>query len=72
MSLTINNPFKQFNDYSTYTQTPDFEQNIVNQNYYRNFRLGFNYKFGKLNPSIKTNHQGINNDDVKKDNGGEN
>ncbi len=71
-SLTIYNPFKQYNISSNYTQTPDFEQSAVTQNYDRNFRLAFNYKFGKLKADIKNSHRSINNDDVKQDKGSEN
>lgn len=65
VSLTINDPFKKFNTYSSYTKTPDFEQSTYSQSYYQNFRLAINYKFGRLNNSVKVNHTKIKNDDVK-------
>ena len=68
VSLTVNNPFKELNNYSTFTKTADFQQSSYSQEYYRNFRLAFNYKFGKMKGEIKTNKRGIKNDDVK-DNG---
>ncbi len=71
-SLTIYNPFKQYHNNSSYTNTPDFEQSTFTQEYYRNLRLAFNYKFGKLKADIKNSHRSINNDDVKQDKGSEN
>jgi hypothetical protein len=48
-SITLYNPFAKYNTYSSYTRTPDFDQSATNQNYYRQLRLAFNYKFGQLN-----------------------
>lgn len=65
VSLTVNNPFKEFTNYSSYTQTNDFRQSSYSQEYYRNFRLAFNYKFGSVKGGIKASNRGIKNDDVK-------
>ncbi len=65
LSLTIYDPYNKYNTGSNYTHTPDFYQSSYNQYYYRSFRVGFNYKFGKLKNDIKTNKQGIKNDDLK-------
>ena len=65
ISFTVNNPFKEYSNYSMYTKTPDFQQSSYSQQYYRNFRLAVNYKFGKMKGEIKTSHRGIKNDDVK-------
>jgi hypothetical protein len=71
VSLTVYDPFIKYRDYTSYTSTPDFVQSSYTQNYYRNIRLALNYKFGKIK-SVATNKRGINNDDVKSNNGGEN
>lgn len=70
VSLTVNNPFDKYNTYSSYTKTADFEQSSYSQQYYRNFRLAFNYKFGTAKAEIKATKRGIKNDDVKGNSGG--
>ncbi|WP_184550585.1 TonB-dependent receptor domain-containing protein [Mucilaginibacter sp. FT3.2] len=62
--LNIGGPFAKFNKLDFYTRTPDFKTYSYNYNYYRSIGIGFNYKFGKLNGTIKKNQRGINNDDT--------
>lgn len=63
ISLYANNPFKKFIRFDFPTRTPDFQTTAYSFNYYRSINISFNYKFGKLNSSIKKNQRGINNDD---------
>jgi hypothetical protein len=69
LSLTIYDPYNKYGTGSNYTRTPDFYQYSYNQYYYKSLRIGFNYKFGKLKNDIKTNKQGIKNDDIKNNSG---
>ena len=62
-SLTLYDPLEKFNNYISETNTPGFQQTLNSQYYYRNLRLAFNYKFGRLNSTIKTNSRGIKNED---------
>ena len=62
--LYVNNPFSKFNKLDFFTKTADFQTYNSNQNYYRAIGLGFTYRFGKLNNSIKKAQRGINNDDT--------
>jgi outer membrane receptor for ferrienterochelin and colicin len=48
LSITAFSPWSKFSKYSSSTATPDFEQNSYSQFYNRNFRLAFNYKFGRF------------------------
>jgi outer membrane receptor protein involved in Fe transport len=63
LSLYANNPFRKFIRLDFPTRTPDFQTTAYSFNYYRSINISFNYKFGKLNSSIKKNQRGINNDD---------
>ena len=65
LSLTIYSPFEPYHESVNTVRTSDFIQSTSQQNIMRNFRIGFNYKFGKMNSDIKTNHRGIKNDDVQ-------
>ena len=64
LSITVYDPFRKFNTYNSDIKTPDFLQTSSSEYFYRNIRVAFNYKFGRLNSSIKTNHRGIKNDDL--------
>lgn len=64
LSLVSNNPWDRYFNYHSYTNTPQFQQNSINQNIYRTFAVRFNYKFGKLGSDIKKNKHGITNDDT--------
>lgn len=64
LSMLINGPQARYNNYYSYTTTPDYSSVYHSDNLYRHFALRFNYKFGKLSSDIKKNQHGINNDDV--------
>ena len=64
ISFSMNGPFSRYNTLDFFTKTPDFQTYNRNENIYRSFFLGFNYKFGKLNSEIKKNQRGIVNDDT--------
>jgi hypothetical protein len=64
ISLTIYDPFREYNRYSSYTNTPDFYQSMYARNYYRNFRLAFNCKFGRLKSQAQSNQRDIKNEDI--------
>ena len=61
--IAVNNPFDKFNTLDFFTKSADFQTYNANQNYYRNINVGFLYRFGKLNSTIKKNQRSINNDD---------
>lgn len=64
LGLAVYGPFQKFNKLDYITRTEDYYSYSSNQNYYRTLGLTFNYKFGKLNSTIKKNQRGINNDDA--------
>jgi outer membrane receptor protein involved in Fe transport len=64
-SLTIYSPFMAYTQEVNTLQTPDFIQSTTTRNISRNFRFGFNYKFGATNNTAKTSRRGIKNDDVQ-------
>ncbi|MFA6087392.1 TonB-dependent receptor domain-containing protein [Mucilaginibacter sp.] len=64
LSLYVNGPFSKFIKLDFYTKTADFSTTNYSYQFYRTIGLGFNYKFGKLNSTIKKNERGINNDDT--------
>ena len=41
-------------------------QRNFDQMYAQNFKISFNYKFGKLNGTVKKNERGISNDDLNR------
>lgn len=63
-SVYVSNPFKKYLILDFYSHTTQFEQYNSFDNPYRNISFSFNYKFGKLNSSIKKNQRGISNDDT--------
>jgi len=65
LSLTVYSPFEPFHEQVNTISTPDFVQSTTQRNIMQNFRVGFNYKFGKMSGNIKTNRRGIKNDDVQ-------
>ena len=65
VALAASNPYSKYFKFNSYTSTPDFYQQSVNQIRYSNYRISLNYKFGKLKSDIKKNQRGINNDDTK-------
>jgi hypothetical protein len=65
LSLSANNPYRQFFIFNQSNNTQDYNQLAHYYNRYRHFSISLNYKFGKLEGSIKKNARGINNDDTK-------
>lgn len=63
LSAYVSNPFSKYRSFSNETAGVNFTQSNINQQYYRNFNLSLNYKFGKLKEGIKKNERGIKNDD---------
>lgn len=61
--IAVNNPFDKFNTLDFFTKSSDFQTYNANQNYYRQINVGFLYRFGKLNSTIKKTQRGIQNDD---------
>lgn len=64
VSLYTNGPFSKYIKLDFHTRTDVFQTTTYQYQFYRTFGLGVNYKFGKLNASIKKNQRGINNDDT--------
>ncbi|RXF67239.1 outer membrane beta-barrel protein [Arcticibacter tournemirensis] len=63
-SASTNNPFAKYREYVNETTGADFTQSSNYRNYFRSYSLSLNYRFGKLEGSIKKNKRGIKNDDV--------
>lgn len=64
IALVANNPYSKYWNRTSETNTPDFAQ-ITNYNqFYRNFAVRLDYKFGRLSGEIRKNQRGINNDDA--------
>ncbi len=65
-SASVANPFQKFRAYRNYTEGPNFTQERIRENYFRRIFCSLNWKFGKLEGSIKKSERSINNDDTKK------
>lgn len=65
LSLAASNPYSKFFIFNQSNNTLDYNQLAHYYNRYRHFSISLNYKFGKLEGSIKKNARGINNDDTK-------
>lgn len=65
-SASVANPFQKFRAYKSYTEGANFTQERIRENYFRRVFCSLNWKFGKLEGSIKKNERSINNDDTKK------
>ncbi len=65
LSASAVNPLKKFRAYSNHTEGLNFIQDSYSENYFRRFNVSLNWRFGKLQGSIKKNERSINNDDVK-------
>lgn len=65
-SAMVANPFQRYRGYRTYNEGVNFTQERIRENVYRRFNLGLNWKFGKLEGSIKKSERSISNDDTKK------
>ncbi|MDQ8006252.1 MAG: TonB-dependent receptor [Pedobacter sp.] len=66
LSGSVSNPFQKFRAFRNYTEGPNFTQERIRENYFRRIFFSLNWKFGKLEGSIKKNERSINNDDTKK------
>ncbi|TWR29222.1 TonB-dependent receptor [Mucilaginibacter pallidiroseus] len=64
VSVYTNSPFSKYIKLDFQTRTNEFRTTTYNYQFYRAFGISVNYKFGKLNASIKKNQRGINNDDT--------
>ncbi len=62
----IANPFQKNRAFRNYTEGVNFTQERIRENPFRRFSLGLNWKFGKLQGSIKKSERSISNDDTKK------
>ncbi|RYE29707.1 MAG: TonB-dependent receptor [Sphingobacteriaceae bacterium] len=65
ISSFISNPYSKFFISNQSNNTPDYNQLAHYYRRNRHFGISLNYKFGKLEGSIKKNARGINNDDTK-------
>lgn len=66
ISTMIANPFQKFRAYRSFSEGVNFTQERIRENPFRRINLGLNWKFGKLQGSIKKSERSINNDDTKK------
>lgn len=64
LAFTLSNPFNKYRTNRTTLTGPDFEQIGTEVNYFRSYKIGFNYSFGKLAQSVKKSSRSIKNDDV--------
>lgn len=63
-SASLNNPFSKYRNNITETVGPNFFQMDTTWDYFRNYALSVNYRFGKLKEAMKKNRRSINNDDL--------
>jgi outer membrane receptor protein involved in Fe transport len=63
-SATINNAFTKYRDNFIETTGSNFLQTSFTQDYFRNYNVSLNYRFGKLKEGIKKSKRSINNDDL--------
>jgi ferric enterobactin receptor len=63
LSASLRNPFTKYRYSKTETHGTDFNQTMINQNYFRAVNFSLNYNFGKLKEGIKKTKRSINNDD---------
>ncbi|WP_316829680.1 outer membrane beta-barrel protein [Pedobacter aquatilis] len=66
VSAMVANPFQQFRAFRSYSEGANFTQERIRENAFRRISFGINWKFGKLQGSIKKNERSISNDDTKK------
>lgn len=66
ISTMIANPFQKFRAYRSFNEGVNFTQERIRENFYRRTNVSLNWKFGKLQGSIKKSERSINNDDTKK------
>jgi len=65
-SASVANPFQKFRAFRSYTEGINFTQERIRENYFRRIFCSLNWKFGKLEGSIKKSERSISNDDTKK------
>jgi outer membrane receptor protein involved in Fe transport len=66
LSTMISNPFQKFRAFKSYSEGINFTQERIRENPFRRINLTLNWKFGRLEGSIKKSERSINNDDTKK------
>lgn len=66
LSGSVANPFQKFRAYRSFTEGVNFTQERIRENYFRRIFLSLNWKFGKLEGSIKKSERTIKNDDSSK------
>jgi ferric enterobactin receptor len=64
LSATVNNAFTKYRTNFVETIGSNFLQTASTQDYFRNFNLSLNYRFGRLKEGIKKSKRSINNDDL--------
>ncbi|MGV3540237.1 MAG: TonB-dependent receptor domain-containing protein [Rufibacter sp.] len=63
LSFVVNNPFSNSFNFRYRINAPEYQQAVSNINYNRGFRIGFDYKFGKMQASQRQKKT-IKNDDA--------
>jgi outer membrane receptor protein involved in Fe transport len=66
LSTMISNPFQKFRAFKSFSEGVNFTQERIRENPFRRVNLTLNWKFGKLEGSIKKSERSITNDDTKK------
>ncbi len=61
---TVNNPFSKYRNNITTTQGDNFLQTSIVSEYFRQYNISLNYRFGKLKASVNKSLRGIKNDDL--------
>lgn len=70
LSATVNNPFSTYRNNSITTTGNSFYEYAISREYFRNFSLTADIRFGRLKGGIKKNKRGINNNDVSNNKSG--
>ncbi|MFC6998547.1 TonB-dependent receptor domain-containing protein [Rufibacter roseus] len=66
LSLGVDNPFSKTIKFTSELESATFLQNSLNQNYNRNIRISFSYRFGKMEMNQQPRRKrSIRNDDAK-------
>ncbi|WP_197464032.1 TonB-dependent receptor domain-containing protein [Rufibacter sp. DG15C] len=66
ISVGVDNPFSKSIQFTSDLSNDNFIQNTVNQNYNRNVRVSFSYRFGKMDMNAQPRRKkSIKNDDAK-------
>jgi hypothetical protein len=64
LSASANNPFRQYRNNIATTIGPDFGQVASTREYFAQYSVSLNYRFGKMKGNINKATRGINNNDV--------